>query len=186
MSTSSPVASVLECESAAGLGVDQLGVDEAACSQVHPVLLRALSPERRADVPDPHRLGHLCTPAFLELRPEERLAAAGLTGDENALDARAAEVEVTFHRPFHEVRGVRRRHRCRSGLERVDRRHQPLGVPGTDRDVAEPDAVERKQRRAGHERTGVVGGDDSLAGGDAGGGVAARRGGDPVLEVSRR
>ena len=76
------------------LGVDQLGVDEAARAEVHAVLLLALAPERDADVADAHRLGDLRAPALLELRAERRLAAAGLAGDEHALDARPAQVEL--------------------------------------------------------------------------------------------
>src|SRR4029453_18168136 len=46
---------VVHRDRSAGLGVDQLGVDEPARTQVHPVLLLALPPERNADVADAHR-----------------------------------------------------------------------------------------------------------------------------------
>ena len=134
---------VLELERRAGLRVDQLGVDEAARAEVHPVLLLALAPERDADVADAHRLGDPRAPALLELRAERRLAAARLARDEHALDARAAQVEVPLGGPLDEVRGVRRREHRGLGPQQLDRPHQPLGVAGADRDVAEPDAVER-------------------------------------------
>ena len=41
------------------------------------------------------------------------------------------------------------------------------------------------ERRPGHERPGVVGGDDPLAGPHARGRVAPRRAGDPVVEIAR-
>ena len=46
VSTSSPVAPSSSSTCLAGLRVDQLGMDEAACAEVHPVLLLALAPER--------------------------------------------------------------------------------------------------------------------------------------------
>ena len=70
------------------------------------------------------------------------------------------------------------------GAKQVDRRDEPLGVAGADRDVAEADPVERGERGAGDERPGVVGRDDPLAGADAGGRVAAGGARDPVLEVA--
>ena len=70
-------------------------------AEVHPVLLLALAEERRADVADAHRLGHLCAPALLELRAKGRLAAAGLAGDQDSLDTRPSEVVV-----LGQVRGV--------------------------------------------------------------------------------
>ena len=91
---------VLHRDRGAGLGVDQLGVDEAARAEVHAVLLLALAPQRDADVADAHRLGHARAPALLELRAERRLAAAGLAGDEHALDARAAQVEAALGGPL--------------------------------------------------------------------------------------
>ena len=97
------------------------------------------------------------------LRAEGRLAAARLAGDEHALDARAAQVDAALRRPFDEVGGVGRRQHRRLGPQQLDRQHQPLGVPGADRDVAEADPVERGERRAGDERPGVVGRDDPLA-----------------------
>src|SRR6267378_2941024 len=50
-----------------GLRVDHLGMDEAARTEVHPVLLLALAPERWADVADPHRLRDLRSPTFFQL-----------------------------------------------------------------------------------------------------------------------
>ena len=85
--------------------------------------------------------------------------------------------------PFDEMGGVRGRQHDASGRRSRDRLHQPLGVAGADRDVAEPEPVERGQRRARDERPRVVGGHDPLAGLDAGRGVAARRACDPVVEV---
>ena len=52
-----------------------------------------------ADVADAHRLGHARAPALLELRPERRLAAAGLAGDEHALDARRRRGRSRARRP---------------------------------------------------------------------------------------
>ena len=83
---------VVERDRGARVGVDQLGVDEAARAQVHAVLLLALAPERHADVADAHRLGDLRAPPRFELRAERRLAAAGLAGHEHALDARLREL----------------------------------------------------------------------------------------------
>ena len=88
VSTSSPVGAVLQRDGGARLGVDQLGMDEAARAEVHAVLLLALAPERDADVADAHGLGDLRAPAFLELRAEGRLAAARLARDQDALHAR--------------------------------------------------------------------------------------------------
>ena len=70
------------------------------------------------------------------------------------------EVEAALRRPLDQVGGVGGRQHRRLGPQQLDRAHQPLGVAGADRDVAEADAVERGERRAGHERPGVVGGDD--------------------------
>ena len=76
----------------AGSRIDQLCVDEAARTQVHPVLLLALAPQRHADVADAHRLRHVRAPAPLEHRTEGRLPAARLAGHEHAPDARAGQV----------------------------------------------------------------------------------------------
>ncbi len=146
----------------------------------------ALAPQRDADVADPHRLGDPCAPALLELGPEGRLAAARLARDEHPLDARAREVDIALGRPLDQVGGVRRRQRRGLRLEQLDRGDEPLGVAGPERDVAQPDAFERRQRRAGDERSGVVGRDDPLPGGDPRGRVAARRAGDPVARGRRR
>ena len=170
---------VLHRHGLAGLGVDELGMDEAVGAQVHAVLLLALAPEADADVADPHRLGHARAPAGLELGAELRLSAAGLARDEDALDARAVEVALD------EIGGVRRRRHHGLRPQQLDRLDQAVGVAGADRDVGEAEPVEGGERGAGHERAGVVGADDALAGLDAGGGVAARRAGHPVLEVLR-
>ena len=90
----------------AGVRVDQLRMDEPAGAEMHPVLRLALAPERGADVADAHRLGHLRAPARLELRPERRLAASGLTGDEHALDGRGREVHPPVLGRLDQVRGV--------------------------------------------------------------------------------
>ena len=92
------------------------------------------------------------------------------TSTRSTLDA--AEIEVALGRPLDEIGGIGGREHGGFGPEQLDRHHQPLGVPGADRDVAEAEAVEGGQRRTRHERPGVVGGDDALAGGDAGGRVA--------------
>ena len=93
---------VLELERLARVGVDQLGVDEAARAQVHSVALLALAPERDADVADAHRLGDLRAPARLEPRTKGRLAAAGLPGDEQTLDARGGRSKPRS--PVHSTR----------------------------------------------------------------------------------
>jgi hypothetical protein len=158
-------------------------VDEPARAQVHPLLLLALPPERHADVPDSHRLGDPRAPALLERRTEGRLAAAGLAGDEDPLDTRPSKIDVPIRRPLDQMGGIGRCQHDGLGTQGLYRLHEPLGVPGADGYVAEADAVEGGQRRSGHERSGVVGGDDPLSGHDAGGRVTACRGGDPVVEV---
>ena len=91
---------VLQRDRGAGLRVDQLGVDEAARAEVHPVLRLALAPERDADVADPHRLGDARAPALLEPRAERRLAAAGLARDEHAPHGGGGEVDAALGRPL--------------------------------------------------------------------------------------
>ena len=140
----------------------------------------ALAQERRADVADAHRLGDFRAPALLELRAERRLAAAGLAGDEDALDARARA-----NRGSRQIRGVRRGEHDGLGLQRLDRADQELRVAGADRDVHEPDPLERRKRRACDERAGVVRRDDPLSGLDSRRRIAARRAGQPVLDVAR-
>ena len=138
-------------------------MDEAARAEMHPVLLLALAPEGDADVADAHRLRDLRAPALLELRAEGGLAAAGLARDEHALDARRAQVESAVRGRVDEVRGVgRREHGCLRP-EELDRPQQPLRVPRADGDMREPDPVEARERRPGHERPGVVRRDDPLA-----------------------
>ncbi len=177
---------VLERERGAGLRVHELGMDEPSRAEVHSVLLLALPPERDADVADAHRLRDLRTPSLLELRAKRRLAATGLARDEYALDARSTEIEATIRRHLDEMSRVGRREDRGVRLQELDRREQALGVPGSDGDVAEADALERGKGRARHEGAGVVRGHDALAGLDAGSGVASRRPDDPVLEVARR
>ena len=138
---------VFQRDRGAGLRVDQLGVDEAARAQVHPVLLFALAPQRHADVADAHRLGDLRAPAVLELCAEGGLAASGLAGHEHSRDARLSELDTALRRPFDEVRGVRGREHHGVRPEELDREHQSLGVPGPYRNVREPDALERGERR---------------------------------------
>ena len=152
------------------------GWTKPRAAEVHAVLVLALAPQRDADVADPHRLGDARAPARLELRAEGRLAAAGLARDA----ARRTTLEPARSKPrsaahSSSVGGVGRREHDRLGPQQLDRAHQPLGVAGADRDVAEADALERGERGAGGERAGVVGRDDPLAGRDARGGVAARR-----------
>ena len=142
---------IRELERDATLVVDQLGVDEPVGAEVHAVLLLALAPQRDADVADAHRLGHLRAPAGLEGGAEGRLAAAGLAGDQHALDAGGGEVDAALAGPFDEMGGVRgRQHDCLE-VQVAHGLHQPLGVAGADRDVAEPEPVEgavaRRPRR---------------------------------------
>ena len=68
-------------------------------------------------------------------------------------DARGAQVDVALGGPLEQVGGVGRREHRGLGLEQLDRAHQALGVAGADGDVAEADAVERRERRA-RPRTG--------------------------------
>ena len=160
-------------------------MDEAARAEVHAVLLLALAPERDADVADAHRLGHLRAPALLEPRAEDRLAAARLARDEDALDGRRGEVDPAVGGPLDQVGGVRGREHDRLRAQQLDGRHQALGVPDPDRDVAEADPLERGERRARDERAGRVRRDDPLARLDPGGRVAARGARHPVVEVAR-
>ncbi len=96
---------VVERQRRPRVGVDQLRVDEAAGAEMHPVLRFALAPERDADVADPHRLGHPRSPsALLHLRPERRLAAAGLTGDEDPLHGRSSRAASRPRSPAHSTR----------------------------------------------------------------------------------
>jgi hypothetical protein len=160
-----PARAVLERARVAGRRVDQLRVDEPAGAEVHAVALLALAPERDADVADPHRLGHAGAPALLERVAERRLAAARLARDEHALDARLGEPRGALD----EVRRVRGGEHRRLGTQPLDRREQPLGVARPDRDVREPDPVERRKRGARDERARVVRRDDPLVGANAGG-----------------
>ena len=87
--TSSPVAPSVHLDGRAGLGVDQLGVDEAVRAEVHPVLVLALAPQRHADVADPHRLGDPRAPGLLELRAEAGSPPPGSPATRTRCDARA-------------------------------------------------------------------------------------------------
>src|SRR3954470_14403601 len=70
-------------EGVAALRVDELCMHEAARAEVHPVLLFALAPERRADVSDAHRLRDLRTPAVFQPGSESRFPAPWLAGHEH-------------------------------------------------------------------------------------------------------
>src|ERR671913_2157083 len=166
---------VCDLDRRAGLGVDQLGVDEAPSAEMHPILFLALAPKGYADVADAHRLGDLRTPALLELRAERRLASARLAGNQHARHARPPKVDVSLGSPLDEVGSVGRRQHDGVGPEELDREHQALGATRPERNVRESDALERGESRPGDERAGVVRRDDPLARGDAGSGVAPRR-----------
>src|ERR1017187_9501391 len=88
--------SLAECHCLAAVGLDQLGVDEAASAEVHPILRLALSHQRRADGADAHRRGDLGSPPVLERRAGRRLTAARLTGDQHALYAGPGQVDATL------------------------------------------------------------------------------------------
>ena len=87
-------------------------------------------------------------------------------------------------RPFDQMQRIGRRHRDDGRLQQIDRRHQPLGVSRADGDMAEPEPVEGAERRAGDEGARVVGRDDPLAARHARGGVGARGGAHPDLEIA--
>ena len=152
----------------ARLGVDQLGVDEAARAEVHPVLLLALAPERHADVADAHRLGDPRAPALLEHRAEGGLAAAGLARHEHALDARRPRGRSRAPPP---TRRGRRRRRASA------RRPRDAGgsIAGISRSVLPvPTGMWQRPMRSNAASAapatngpGVVGRDDALAGRDA-------------------
>src|SRR3954471_3089433 len=171
---------VVHGDRVAGARIDQLGVDEPARAEVHPVLVLALAPQRDADVADAHRLGHLRAPALLELRAERGLAAAGLAGHEDPLHAAVGEVVLLGR-----VGGVGGREHRALRRKQLHRAEQALGVAGADGDVGQADALERGERGAGREPAPVVGGADALAGLDPRRPVAVGRAGDPVLEVAR-
>ena len=116
----------------------------------------------------------LRAPAFLELFAKSGLAAPRLAGDEYAHDAGGAQVDISLAGPLDEVGRVGGRQDGRLRLEQLDRQDQTLGVPCADGNVAQADALERRQSRSGDERARVVGRDDALAGLDARGRVAPR------------
>ncbi len=160
------------------------GMHEPTCAEMHAVLLLALAPERDPDVADAHRLGDARAPALLEPRSQGGFASTRLAGDQNPPDARAPQVGAACGGPLQQVRSVRRRQHGRFGPKELDRPDEPLGVPRADRDVTQADPVERGQGGAGDERPGVVGRHDALPGRDTGGRIAARRAGDPVVEIA--
>src|SRR3954454_4155642 len=170
---------VLQWDRGCRVWVDQLGMDEAACAEVHPVLVLALAPKRDADVADPHRLCYTRAPCVLELLAERGLAAARLAGDQHATDARRAEL-------LREIGRVRRRGHDRVGLQRLEGAKDAVGVAGADRNVRQSQPVEARKRGPCDERPGVVGGDDPLSGRDSACAVAARRARDPVVQVGGR
>ena len=64
------------------------------------------------------------------------------------------------------MRRVGRRQDDCLGSELLDRAHQPLGVPGADGDVRQPESLEGAESGTGDEGPCVVGRDDALAGCD--------------------
>src|SRR5205823_12630507 len=142
---------------------------------VHPVLLFALAPERRADVTDSHRLGDPRSPAVFELRAESRLATAGLASDEKALDARSREVEASVGSGLDESGGIGGGEDDGFRLQELEREQQTLARSGSDRDVADPDSLQPVEGGARHERACVVRAEETLAGRDSGSRVAPRR-----------
>ena len=87
------------------------------------------------------------------LRPHRRLAAAGFARDHHPLDAGARQIHAALARPFDEMQRIGRRHRDDGRFQELDRRHQPLGVSGADRDMAEARAG-RRRRAPRRRRTG--------------------------------
>ena len=170
---------VAQLERLARLRIDQLGVDEAARAEVHSRLRLALTPERRADVADSHRLRHAGAPAVLERRSERGLAAAGLAGDEDSPDARIAQVGE-----LEEVRGVRRRQHDRVGTQLLDREQRALARACAGRDMTDADPRKCVECGSGDERARVVRGEDAVAARETGRRVAARGAGHPVVEVA--
>ena len=146
MRTSSPGCAVLERPPGPRLRIDELRIHEAARTEVHAVLLLALSPERYADVADTHGLGDSRAPPILELRTERRLPAAGLARDENALHARAAKVDPAVDCRLDEMGRVRRSEHRRLRSQALDREQQPLRVPRPDGNVKRP--IRSKAARA--------------------------------------
>lgn len=164
---------VAERQGSARLGVDQLGVEETAGAEVHPVLVLALAPQRDADVADPIA-SVTRAPALFEPGAEAGLATAGLPRDQHPPHARVPQVDVALAGPLDQIRGVGGREHRGLRAQALDGEHPAFGVAGADRNVTGADAIERGQRGAGHERSSVVGGDDALPGPDPRGGVAAR------------
>ncbi len=167
----------------AGLRIDQLEMDEAAAAKMHALLFLALAPEGNGNVADAHRLDDARAPGRFELGPHRRLPAAGLARHHHPFHARLGEVHAALARPFGEMQRIGRRQRHRGRLQKIDRRHQALGVPRADRDEAEAEALERVECRSGDERTSVVSRDDPLAARDSRGRVRARRRAHPDFEI---
>ena len=119
-------------------------------------------------------------PHPFELRPEGRLAATGPPATSTRSTLEPAQIDVPFRRPLDQMGRIgRREHDGRAA--RLDRPQQSPRVAGADRNVAQADPVEGGQRSARHEWPRVVGADDALAGGDAGGCSCA----DAVTQFSR-
>ena len=167
----------------AGLRIDQLDMDEAAAAEMHALLFLALAPEGNGDVADAHRLDDARAPGRFELGPHRRLTAAGLARHHHPFHARLDEVHAALARPFGEMQRIGGRQRHRGRFQKIDRRHQALGVPRADRDDTEAEALERVECRSSDERTGVVGRDDALAARDSRGCVRARRRAHPDFEI---
>ncbi len=187
MRTSSPVGAVRERERVAALGLDQLGMDEAARAEVHPVLLLALPPQRHADVPDPHRLGDAARPSrasSLARKAGSPPPGSPATRTRSTLEPR--QVDSSLGRRLDQVGGVGRGQAAASGREQLDRPEEALRVAGAERDVGEADPLERGERRACRERPRVVGGDDPLAGPDARGARSCAPSRSPSCRDRRR
>ena len=80
---------VLEGQRRAGVGVDQLGVDEAAGAECIPSWA-SHSPQSEAPMSPMPIASVTFGPSPPRAAPERRLAAAGLAGDEDALHGGAA------------------------------------------------------------------------------------------------
>ena len=169
-----------------GVGVDELEMDEAAAAEMHAPLGLAFPPHRNRNVADAHRLGDARAPAPLQFGAHRRLAAAWLARDHHPPHARTRQVDAARPRPLQKVRRVGRRQRGHRRLQRLDGRHQALGIPGADGNMAKAQTLESFQRRAGDERARIVARDQPFAARHPRGRVAARRGPHPRVEVARR
>ncbi len=152
---------------------------------MHSRLGLAFAPERNRDVADAHRLGDAGAPSRLELGAHGRFAAARLPRHHQPPHAGAGQVHAALARPFRQVQGIGGRHRRDGRLQKIDRRHQALGVSRADGNVAEAQPVERAERGAGDEGACIVGRDDPLAARQSRRRVGARRSAHPDLEIGR-